>query len=278
MKSTAFEIHIPTKCTVSESNFRPHEKGDWCLSCRKTVVDFTDMSDAEIIRYFQDKPMDAQLCGTWRKDQLNKSFQPAPVSQPASGWWPVLLGSFLSVLSVGKMSAQATDPMTWKPVPTETNSFQETSPEIAEVKPAQGKVVAEKKDVKTSGFRKITIRLKVKYGTKTLRSDFLEGMCKETSETFIVDHHGVGTLTVPDSTEEYTLTILVKPRGYHGYQAQTITVVPDKKNYKVKSDISFRRRLQMISGRYRVRRKVERISIWRRIQLFLNLVPPRYGR
>jgi hypothetical protein len=50
MKSTAFEIQIPSKCTVSESNFRPHEKGDWCLSCRKTVVDFMEMSDASYHR------------------------------------------------------------------------------------------------------------------------------------------------------------------------------------------------------------------------------------
>ncbi|HPI12845.1 MAG TPA: hypothetical protein PLK63_17500, partial [Catalimonadaceae bacterium] len=81
MKSAAFEIQIPRPCTVSESRFRPHDTGDWCLSCKKNVVDFTEMSDAEIIRFFQDKPLDAQLCGTWRNDQLNKSFQPAPVSQ-----------------------------------------------------------------------------------------------------------------------------------------------------------------------------------------------------
>ena len=50
MKSAAFEIQIPRPCNVSESRFRPHEKGNWCLSCQKTVVDFTAMSDASYHR------------------------------------------------------------------------------------------------------------------------------------------------------------------------------------------------------------------------------------
>jgi len=277
MKSTAFDIQIPEKCTVSESNFRPHEQGDWCLSCQKTVVDFTAMSDAEIIRFFQDKPLDAHLCGTWRKDQLNKTFRPAPVSQPASGWWPVLLGSFLSVLSVGKISAQATDPMTWRPVPTETNSFQEPAPVIVEEKPAVQKTDNEIKEEVPAGFRKIRIRLKVKYGTKTLSSEFLEGICQQTSESFTLDKNGFGTIIVPDSTEEYNLTLLIKPRGFRGYRAESITVVPDKKNYKVKSHIIVRQR-SFSRGMVVRRPRYERVSTWQKIKNFLNLEPPRYGR
>ena len=277
MKSTAFEIQIPSKCTVAESNFRPHENGNWCLSCQKTVVDFTAMSDAEIIRFFKDKPLDAQLCGTWRKDQLNKSFQPAPVSQPASGWWPVLFGSFLSVLSVGKISAQATDPMTWRPVPMATNSFQEPAPEIVVEKPAVRKTDSDKKEELMPGFRKIRIRLKLKYGLKTLSSEFLDGTCQQTSESFTLDKNGFATLTVPDSTDEYNLTILIKPRGFRGFRAETITIVPDKKNYKVKSHIIMRRS-RFVSGMMVRRPRYERVSTWQKIKNFLNLEPPRYGR
>jgi len=277
MKSNAFEIKIPSKCTVSESYFRHHENGDWCLSCRKTVVDFTAMSDADIIRYFQDKPMDAQLCGTWRNDQLNKTFYSDPVSQPASGWWPVLLGSFLSVLSVGKISAQATDPMTWRPVPMETNSFQEPSPETVVEKPAVRKSDMEKKEEVAPGFRKIRIRLKLKYGLKTLSSEFLEGTCQQTSESFTLDKNGFATLTVPDSTEEYNLTLLVKPRGFRGFRAEPITIVPDKKNYKVKSHI-IKRRSRFVSGMMVRRPRYERVSTWQKIKNFLNLQPPRYGK
>ncbi|HPI11257.1 MAG TPA: hypothetical protein PLK63_09475, partial [Catalimonadaceae bacterium] len=180
-------------------------------------------------------------------------------------------------LSVGKMSAQATDPMTWQPVPTETNSILETSPEIAEEKTPVKKAVSEIKEVVAPGFRKIRIRLKVKYGSKTLSSEYLEGICQQTSEAFTLDKNGFGTLTVPDSTEEYTLTILLKPRGFRGFRTQMLTIIPDKQNYKVKRHVFVNQRVY--SRGFMVRDyRYSRPSTWQKIKNFLNLEPPRYGR
>ena len=57
----------------------PEAQGRFCASCCKTVVDFTGMSDAELLRYFS-SPKE-QVCGRFYSDQLNRPVQPV---KPAS--------------------------------------------------------------------------------------------------------------------------------------------------------------------------------------------------
>lgn len=271
MKSAAFEIQIPRPCTVSESRLRPHDSGDWCLSCKKNVVDFTTMSDAEIIRFFQDKPLDAQICGTFRHDQMNKPFRPAPVSQPASGWWPVVLGSFLSVLSVGKISAQATDPMTWQPVPTETPSMFEQTPARSEEKPVSTKKEEEAKEKTRTGYRIITVRLKLKGWKKQTLPDVY---CKETSETVTPNEQGYFNLTVPDSSNDCTYTLYTKNGGrikntrfWIRGRKYLLRVVAGKSKYKMKvvpfKEVRFRMR------GFVLRKFEDKPSLWDRFVAFL---------
>ncbi|HMI62336.1 MAG TPA: hypothetical protein VK518_15565, partial [Puia sp.] len=49
--SKPFQLQIPTPCHESWANMQPSDKGRHCAACQKTVVDFTAMSDTEIIRY-----------------------------------------------------------------------------------------------------------------------------------------------------------------------------------------------------------------------------------
>jgi len=214
MKAVSFEIQIPTKCTVLESNFRPHEKGDWCLSCQKTVVDFTGMSDADIIRFFQDKPVGESNCGRWRNDQLNKSYRPNPVHQKSSGWWPVLVGSVLSVVSVGKSNGQATDPMTWNPVPTETNAASEDSSDVPNAPFSKMIDIVDRENVPV-GFRKISVRLNAFPISNTYAIKYPRGFCRETNESFTVENDGDFKIIVPisDETKTYTIYIYSSERG-----------------------------------------------------------------
>ncbi|HOY95664.1 MAG TPA: hypothetical protein PK509_08005 [Catalimonadaceae bacterium] len=271
MKSAAFEIQIPRPCTVSESRFRPHDTGDWCLSCKKNVVDFTEMSDAEIIRFFQDKPLDAQICGTMRNDQLNKPFRSIPVSQPASGWWPVVLGSFLTVLSVGKAAGQATDPMTWQPVPTETPSMFDQMPTRSEVKPVATKKGEEVKEKTRTGYRIITVRLKLKGWKPAI---IQEVFCQETSETVTVSEKGYFKLTIPDSVSDCTYSLFLKRgRNLQKYRARIkgrkfiLRVVEGKSRYKIKV-------MPLKEVRHRIgfvfRKFENKPSLWNRLATFFN--------
>lgn len=65
------KISIPTPCHENLSLMDKTEKGKFCLSCQKEVIDFTKMSDAEIVLYFDKKKSGAaKVCGTFRADQV----------------------------------------------------------------------------------------------------------------------------------------------------------------------------------------------------------------
>jgi len=51
----------------------PDIKGRFCLSCQKSVVDFSTMSDQQILLYF--KKAKENTCGKFREDQLNRKFE-----------------------------------------------------------------------------------------------------------------------------------------------------------------------------------------------------------
>ncbi|OJW60977.1 MAG: hypothetical protein BGO55_31185 [Sphingobacteriales bacterium 50-39] len=72
----------------------PNEKGRHCMACQKTVVDFTLMSDTEIIQYFS--KASGSVCGRVGSDQLNRKLV-VPRPPRKSPWigWPVLLSGLL---------------------------------------------------------------------------------------------------------------------------------------------------------------------------------------
>jgi CarboxypepD_reg-like domain len=72
---TNFQISIPTPCDEDWEKFTPTSTGGFCGSCQKNVVDFSGMSESQLVAYFRDLPTDNQhLCGRFRDDQLQKNY------------------------------------------------------------------------------------------------------------------------------------------------------------------------------------------------------------
>jgi hypothetical protein len=72
---TNFQISIPTPCDEDWGKFTPTSTGGFCGSCQKNVVDFSGMSESQLVAYFRDLPTDNQhLCGRFRNDQLQKNY------------------------------------------------------------------------------------------------------------------------------------------------------------------------------------------------------------
>lgn len=89
----------------------PHEQGRFCGSCQKTVVDFTMMSDQEVLNYFL--KADHNVCGRFADDQLNKELK-ITENKKRFSWayvWNILMATFLAA----KANAQIT-PIIKKPV------------------------------------------------------------------------------------------------------------------------------------------------------------------
>ncbi|WP_299097198.1 energy transducer TonB [uncultured Winogradskyella sp.] len=65
-----YSISIPKPCHEDWSKMTPNEKGRFCKSCTKTVVDFTKMSPDAIQHYLHNNK-DQRICGHIKQSQLD---------------------------------------------------------------------------------------------------------------------------------------------------------------------------------------------------------------
>ena len=65
-------IQIPQPCGEDPSKMLPSEKGSYCLSCNKEVIDFTGMSDYALAAFF--KKNSDNVCGRFYPDQLDRAI------------------------------------------------------------------------------------------------------------------------------------------------------------------------------------------------------------
>ena len=68
--SKKIQLHIPTPCHENWDNMSPVDKGRFCMSCQKKVIDFTGMNDEQLVAYFK-KPAES-VCGRFEESQLNR--------------------------------------------------------------------------------------------------------------------------------------------------------------------------------------------------------------
>ena len=105
------QISIPEPCHEGWQNMTPVEKGRLCASCQKTVLDFTHLSDNEIINLVSKN--DA-LCGRINVSQLNRNLIETKTKSNYFGYFATSVLAFLglgteSVLAQEKPVVEQTD-------------------------------------------------------------------------------------------------------------------------------------------------------------------------
>lgn len=65
-------LKIPSSCHENWNGMTPEQGGQYCFSCQKPVIDFTQMTDRELIQYF--KLHKGSTCGRFTADQLNRNI------------------------------------------------------------------------------------------------------------------------------------------------------------------------------------------------------------
>lgn len=105
-----FNLSIGKPCSEKFDNFHPTEKGGFCNSCRKEVVNFTEMTDSQIIDYFKNNTK--KTCGYFREEQLKNYQSLTAISQPKGKFWNASIMGFslLSLLSFTNGLAQENSP------------------------------------------------------------------------------------------------------------------------------------------------------------------------
>ena len=64
----SFTLNLSNPCSEKWESFSPTERGAFCSACAKEVIDFTALSDQQIIDYFKTRPKNT--CGKFRPDQF----------------------------------------------------------------------------------------------------------------------------------------------------------------------------------------------------------------
>ena len=104
------KLRIPQPCHEKWADMKPEEKGRFCLSCQKTVVDFSSMTDRQVLEYFS--RYTGSACGRFSNDQLNRPIA-AGVQKPDK-WYKYLVGLFVPAVLIS--SRHETQGVVSKPI------------------------------------------------------------------------------------------------------------------------------------------------------------------
>jgi hypothetical protein len=127
------KITIPEPCSQNWQNLTIVEKGRFCASCEKVVIDFRKMSNNELLDYF--KNHQGNVCGNFNPIQTDRLILPLENASKTSRFakfFASILGIFLS-FNAKSQSVDSTQrkPLTEiNPLPTR-NKTVETDPRCA---------------------------------------------------------------------------------------------------------------------------------------------------
>lgn len=102
--SKAIQLSVSEPCHENWDKMSPVNQGRFCSSCQKQVVDFSVMSDRDLLQFFQ-KPSTGSVCGRFMNDQLGRKLDAPKKKFP---WFSYALQILLPALFVTKVSAQRT--------------------------------------------------------------------------------------------------------------------------------------------------------------------------
>jgi len=89
------QLSIPEPCHQSWEGMTPTDQGRFCNACAKQVIDFSTMSDAQVLNYFSHIKND-NVCGRVYPDQLDRTIaMPVQPKKRIFGYWQYITMLFL---------------------------------------------------------------------------------------------------------------------------------------------------------------------------------------
>ncbi len=107
------KLSIPEPCHENWNNMTPEGQGRFCNSCAKQVIDFSAMTDNQLMQYFANLKNE-NVCGRVYPDQLDRTFvMPVPARKKIWLYWQYVLAILLFFFGKNQQAnAQAKPPKT----------------------------------------------------------------------------------------------------------------------------------------------------------------------
>jgi CarboxypepD_reg-like domain len=113
-KPVPIQIIIPEPCTENWHRMERQDRDRLCARCNNTVVDFTGYNNHQLYNFFSQE-QNANVCGRYRIEQLNKNILPEKEARNSVGKYAMAAGLALLLFTAG-YSSFAQPPL--KPVTT----------------------------------------------------------------------------------------------------------------------------------------------------------------
>ncbi len=114
MKSV--QLSIPEPCHENWQDMTPNDQGRFCNSCAKTVVDFSMMTDTEVLNYFSNLTNE-KVCGRALPAQLNRTIRmPKEPKKRLFWYWNYIMMFFMFFSKSNHVKAQTKGQVVTVPV------------------------------------------------------------------------------------------------------------------------------------------------------------------
>lgn len=100
------QLSIPEPCHQNWHDMNPTQQGRFCNACAKEVIDFSTMSDSEVLNYFSSLKSE-KVCGRAYPDQLDRAITMPKEIKKAKFWYWNYAAMFFLFFSKTSMKAQA---------------------------------------------------------------------------------------------------------------------------------------------------------------------------
>ena len=210
MSRKSIHISIPTPCHESWDGMDMTERGAFCHSCQKEVIDFSAMTDREVIDYLA---MHQTGCGRFRKDQLDTKLSIAEVNNGVFKWRALFL-SFLSFVSIKSLVAQPSSKLSTNQISAIQNQNSNPISGSDTTVNIRGKIIDENSQgiVGASVVLLDSLGKSLGIGVATnIDGDFSIDFKKNTSSRFITSYIGyTSTVTMITSEPNQSFIIMLK--------------------------------------------------------------------
>ena len=93
--SKSLQLHISTPCQENWQHMSLADKGRFCASCQKQVIDFTQSSDRQVAEVFK---KEGNVCGRFLKSQLERDLV---IPKEKNRFWMAASAAVVAFLGLG---------------------------------------------------------------------------------------------------------------------------------------------------------------------------------
>jgi len=101
-RDISFSVNIPEPCNERWSEMTSTEQGRFCKACQHQVIDFTKLTDAQIVAYLSKQQ--GRVCGRMQNFQMNRNLLLPQIE--SKSWIQKMIAFVVFMLSFGTIKAQ----------------------------------------------------------------------------------------------------------------------------------------------------------------------------